>query len=374
MGCSALYNLTELGFRDSLLLERKTLGSAATGRSVAILRTHYSNEVCVRMALKSRQIIDDFRNVTGHSGGFVRTGYLFLVGKGQEEGMRNNLAIAQAIGVNTWELSMQEATDMFPLFDFDGVTAAAYEPDSGYADSSAVTFGFARAARSSGARIQLGTNVTSIVVEHERVVAVLTESGERIDTGRVIITAGAWARELITQVGADLPISWVRHQVIKVRRPLHLLPSHPTVGDLPNALSLRPDSNDLTLIALREDPADMNNYNPGVDSLVVADAMDRTVKRLPPMQEAGWDGGWSGIFTVTPDWHPVIDAVPGVDGLYCAVGFSGHGFKLSPAVGRAIAEMSVNGRTNSFDIDPLRFTRFKEGLLVRSSYGPTVFA
>ena len=65
MGCSALYNLTELGFQNSLLLERKTLGSAATGRSVAILRTHYSNEVCVLMALKSRQIIDDFRNVTG---------------------------------------------------------------------------------------------------------------------------------------------------------------------------------------------------------------------------------------------------------------------------------------------------------------------
>mgnify|MGYP002853982264 CR=1 FL=1 len=374
MGCSALCNLAELGFPNSLLLERKTLGSSATGRSVAILRTHYSNEVCVRMALKNREIIADFQNVTGHSGGFVRTGYLFLVGKGQEDGMRNNLGIAQAIGVNTWELSMHQAADMFPLFDFDGVTAAAYEPDSGYADSSAVTIGFAQAARSSGAQIKLGTNVISIVVEHGRVVAVLTESGERINTGRVIITAGAWARELITQVGANLPISWVRHQVIKVRRPLHLLPSHPTVGDLPNALSLRPDSSDLTLIALREDPADMNNYNPGVDSLVVTDAMDRTAKRIPHMQEAGWDGGWSGIFTVTPDWHPVIDAVPGVDGLYCAVGFSGHGFKLSPAVGLAIAEMSVNGRTNSFDIDPLRFVRFNEGLLVRSSYGPNVFA
>jgi len=326
------------------------------------------------MALKSREIIVDFQNVTGHAGGFVRTGYLFLVGKGQEEGMRNNIGIAQAIGVNTRELSIQQAGDMFPHFDFYGVTAAAYEPDSGYADSSAVTIGFARAARSNGAQIKLGTNVTSVVVEHGRVVAVLTQSGERINTARVIITAGAWARELITQVGANLPISWIRHQVITVRRPLHLLPSHPTVGDLPNALSLRPDSNDLTLIALREDPTDLDDYNPGVDSFVVADAMDRTVKRLPRMQEAGWDGGWSGIFTVTPDWHPVIDAVPGVDGLYCAVGFSGHGFKLSPAVGRAIAEMCVNGRANSFDIDPLRFTRFDEGVLLRSAYGPTVFA
>ena len=80
------------------------------------------------------------------------------------------------------------------------------------------------------------------------------------------------------------------------------------------------------------------------------------------------------MFTVTPDWHPVIDRVPGYDNVYVAAGFSGHGFKLSPAIGRALAEMIVNGESTSIDVSKLRFNRFVEDDLLQSAYGRTVFA
>ena len=73
-------------------------------------------------------------------------------------------------------------------------------------------------------------------------------------------------------------------------------------------------------------------------------AKEKLVTRIPAMSDAYFRGGWAGLFTTTPDWHPILDRAPGVDGLYCAVGFSGHGFKLSPMIGLTMAELVAQAR------------------------------
>jgi sarcosine oxidase subunit beta len=107
---------------------------------------------------------------------------------------------------------------------------------------------------------------------------------------------------------------------------------------------------------------------------VVERAITKLVYRAPAMAEAQFQGGWSGLFTVTPDWHPILDQVPGVEGLHCAVGFSGHGFKLSPMIGQCMAELIVEGKATTFDISPLRLGRFQEGDLLTSRYRYSVLA
>ena len=102
--------------------------------------------------------------------------------------------------------------------------------------------------------------------------------------------------------------------------------------------------------------------------------MPGLINRMPDMQDAYFRGGWSGLFTVTPDWHPILDKIPGHDGIYCALGFSGHGFKLSPAVGQAMSELIVNGHAADIDLSILRFNRFEEGDLLGSSYQYNVLA
>jgi glycine/D-amino acid oxidase-like deaminating enzyme len=374
MGCSALYSLARLGVRNTLLLERGTLASGMTGRSMAIVRMHYSNEVTVRMAWASRGVIASFSDITGNPGGFVQTGYLFIAGQGQEQALARNVALCQRIGVPCEVLSPAAAAARWPDISFTGAAAVAHEPLSGYADSSAVTAGFAAAARSSGASVRLGVEVTGITTTRGAAVAVETPDGD-VPTGAVIIAAGCWTPALLASLGAPLPTSFVRHQVVKLHRPLDRLPSHPTIADLPNlGLSVRPDSGDISLVALREDPAALETWRRGVDGDVAADAVARASARIPAMAEAGWDGGWSGLFDVTPDWHPVIDRVPGYDNVFVAAGFSGHGFKLSPSVGLALAELVTQGKSTTVDIRPLRFTRFAEEDLVRSAYGGTVFA
>jgi sarcosine oxidase subunit beta len=132
---------------------------------------------------------------------------------------------------------------------------------------------------------------------------------------------------------------------------------------------------DVTLVAFGEEERVTPESNlQGVDQPVVEDVSAKLAKRMPGMEEAIFRGGWSGLFTTTPDWHPILDAVPGIDGLYVAVGFSGHGFKLSPMIGIAMAEMVLEKDAKSIDVSALGLNRFRDGTTFRSRYRMNVLA
>ena len=174
--------------------------------------------------------------------------------------------------------------------------------------------------------------------------------------------------------GVDFPLIPVRHQVALATRPIDLLPGHPIVGDIAQSLSFRPESPTLTMVGFAEDEVELDDYDQGIDQAHAADALARVARRMPAIAESYLRGGWSGLFTTTPDWHPILDRVPGIEGLFCMVGFSGHGFKLAPAIGQAMAELVLEGQSSSFDLSPLRFGRFEEGNLVLSRYRYRVLA
>ena len=212
------------------------------------------------------------------------------------------------------------------------------------------------------------------MLEGGRVRAVNTTQG-RIETPAVVMATGPWSREELARVGVDVPLVTVRHQVASLARPVDRLPLHPAVGDISQSFSFRPDGPRMTVMGFGEDEeVEVETYNQlaGVDDMVAA--KEKLVRRIPAMSDAYFRGSWAGLFTTTPDWHPILDQAPGVEGLYCAVGFSGHGFKLSPMIGRSVAELVAQGRSSSIDISPLRFSRFEEGDLMESSYRYRVLA
>ena len=374
MGCSILYNLAVRGMTDTVLLEKNVLASGSTGRSQAILRTHYSNEVTTRMAWESLKVFRDFEEIVGSPSGYVRTGYILIVGDKDRPALEENVAMHRRLGVDTQVVSPEDVLEIAPVVSAGSDEAFAYEPESGFADPYSLTTGYARRAREMGAEIQVNTHVTDIELAGGSVAAVVTPEG-RVESPIAVVAAGPWSMPILGRLGIEVPLRTLRHQVIALRRPEDLVPSHPVIGDVVHDLSARPDGSNLTMIGVGEEEfVGPDHYNQGVDMPVVETTFANLAKRIPGMSQAVFRGGWSGLFTTTPDWHPILDKVAGIEGLYCAVGFSGHGFKLSPMVGVVMAELITQGRSRTIDVSMLGLSRFEEGRTFGSRYSMSVLA
>ena len=374
MGCSILYNLAVRGMTDTVLLEKNVLASGSTGRSQAILRTHYSNEVTTRMAWESLKVFRDFEEIVGSPSGYVRTGYILIVGDEDRPALEENVAMHRRLGVDTQVVSLEDVLEIAPVVSAGSDEAFAYEPESGFADPYSLTTGYARRAREMGAEIQVNTHVTDIELAGGSVAAVVTPEG-RVESPIAVVAAGPWSMPILGRLGIEVPLRTLRHQVIALRRPEDLVPNHPVIGDVVHDLSARPDGSNLTMIGVGEEEfVGPDHYNQGVDMPVVETTFANLAKRIPGMSQAVFRGGWSGLFTTTPDWHPILDKVAGIEGLYCAVGFSGHGFKLSPMVGVVMAELITQGRSRTIDVSMLGLSRFEEGRTLGSRYSMSVLA
>jgi sarcosine oxidase subunit beta len=100
----------------------------------------------------------------------------------------------------------------------------------------------------------------------------------------------------------------------------------------------------------------------------VAEIGEQVARRMPVFGEAGLAASWTGVYDVTPDWNPVLGPVPGIDGLQIAYGFSGHGFKLSPVIGRLLAQSAL-GLPTDRPLAPYALDRFAAGNLLAGRYG-----
>ena len=374
MGCSILYNLAQLGITHTALLEKDILNAGSTGRSQSICRMHYSNPITALMAWQSLRIFAQFDEIVGGPSGFTETGYLVVVQDQDRPGLERNLAMQRELGIDTMPVTAADLQDIAPMVAVADHEAMGWEPQSGYADPYLVTSSYANRARDLGAEIHLGTPAAGIEIAHGRVRAVHTPHG-RIATPAAVVAAGPWAQSALAQAGVDAPLTTVRHQVASLARPVDQLPLHPAVGDIAQSFSFRPDGPRMTLMGFGDDEeADVATYNQlaGMDDLNAAKA--KLARRIPAMSHAYFRGGWAGLFTTTPDWHPILDQIPGIEGLYCAIGFSGHGFKLSPMVGVTMAELIAQGAASSIDLSPLRLSRFDDGDYLESSYRYRVLA
>jgi sarcosine oxidase subunit beta len=126
----------------------------------------------------------------------------------------------------------------------------------------------------------------------------------------------------------------------------------------------RPHGEGLTLIGVGrwqpEPPPDADHYNEANDPNFIPAAKAKAARRIPALLQAEYTRGHAGIYDVSPDSRAILDRAPGIEGLYMAAGFSGTGFKISPAVGACMAELITQGRATFVDITPFRFDRFRE--------------
>ena len=377
MGASVLYSLAARGVRSPLLLERDTLGAGSTGRSSGAVRMHYSTEVNARLAWESLRVFQNWTDAIGGYGdpAFVRTGYMVFAPAREADGFRRNIQMQRRVGIDTREVSWMEARELAPAFHLAEDESFAWEDQSGHADPSGTALAFVSRARELGAKIELESPAVEIAVSSGRVRAVRTER-QTYNTDTAVIATGPWTSRFLRHLGISLPLAPTRHEVILIRRSETGVGHHPGGGDMANLIYFRPEADNLTLVGNgnREEEADPDTYNQRAGSDFVQDVWGRLAKRIPGIEDGKLAHGYAGLYTTTPDLHPVIDRVEGIDGLYICTGFSGHGFKLAPAVGTCVAQLVLDGESSLVDITPLRMGRFSDGSLNSTEYDFKVIA
>lgn len=376
MGASIAYHLAKAGSGKVTLLERHALCNGTTGRSGAIVRQHYSNEFSVRMAKESLAVFQHFDERVGGDCGFSQTGMVVMVGEAGAEALRANVQIQQAQGVDTRLISADELSTVAPGYSGSDVALACYEADTGVADPMATTHCFARRARDHGATLHEGIAVTRILTSHGRVTGVQTTHGD-FSAPVVVLAANVWSKALAHTIGIALPLLPTRHPMIALRRPDDFGGRHGlhVVGlDLTHSIYLRPDLGGVTLVGSTEDvttASDPDHYAQGLTEAEITHFRTMAGQTIPALARAVPRGGWAGIYDDTPDYHPILDRLASYEGLYCAVGFSGHGFKLSPSVGQWMAQLILTD-VKPADMQHFAYERFAQGKEIRPRYASGV--
>ena len=376
IGVSIAYHLARFGAQRVALLERGQLGGGTTAQSSCILRTHYSVPENVALAKAALAIFRDFPAYLDDSeaeSGYHRCGYLIVAPAGvPADAVRASLAAERALGIDAREIGADEAGRIHPLLRLDDVALIGWEPDAGYADAYLTLTAFARAARRLGVSIREGTTVTGLRRAGLRVTGVETDQGP-IAADVVVSAQNIWSREVAAWTGIALPLTLSRHAVFTLEGGTPYGRELPVVKDLVSAGKLYfrsyggrqvlvGDGNEGETIAA----PDPEQADVPLDHVV--DIGEQLAHRMPAFADAGLVASWTGVYDVTPDWNPVLGPVPGIEGLHVAYGFSGHGFKLAPAVGRLVAQAAL-GLPGDLPLAPYALERFDRGRLLTGRYG-----
>jgi sarcosine oxidase subunit beta len=371
-GCAAAWALAEQGVPDVTIVERDTVGSGGTGKSSGVVRCHYGVPSLAAMATRALPVFEDAVDVLGEDVGFHQTGYVVGVGPENVDALRASVAGQRAVGVRTEDIDPVEVQKLWPVADLEPFAAFAWEERGGYGDAYRTAQAFATAARRAGARLRQGTTVTGILVDRGRATGVRLADGSTIPAGTVVLAAGPWSVPLLAEHGVDLPITVHREQIVLIDPGVDLGPV-PVFSDLVSLQYVRPENGGEILFGNSDlaefEIADPDDYSNRATGAFIDLAVEKVGTRFPGLDEASIASTYAGCYDVTPDFNPVISATP-ISSLIVAAGFSGHGFKLSPSVGRLVADLVVHGRSTVPDVpeSDFRLSRFAEGALLRSPY------
>jgi sarcosine oxidase, subunit beta len=377
IGTSVAFQLSRLGAKNVLVLDRGMIGAGTTSQSSGILRTHYSVKENVELARKSWEVFNDFASYLGDeeaSCGLVKCGYMIVASDGDKlEPLRASLNQQKHQGIPLELLSQQQAKELLPIAKFDDAALIGYEPEAGFADAYLVATSFARAARRAGVTIKENVSVEKILFDGNKVIGVSTSMGD-FAASTVISTQNIWTPELAGWTGRSLPIMPERHAVLALECDAAKYTfSMPVFKDLASQGMLYCRSYGGSQMLVSEgvvgeklNVADTEQGDIPMDYIV--DVGMQVAERFPEYETAGIASSWTGVYDVTPDWNPVLGKLPGIEGLVVGYGFSGHGFKLSPTVGRVLAQEAL-GLPTDVSLKPYSIERFDTGELLTGKYG-----
>jgi sarcosine oxidase subunit beta len=369
IGASIAFHLAKQKAGKIVVIDKSHVGQGGSGRSSALIRMHYSYPPEVQLALVSLYMFENWRDIVGEEGDFRKTGFVRIVHPGETERLKQNVEMQRKLGVNVKLMDRVELRELEPDWKVDEVELAAYEPDSGYGDGAGVANDFLTRARELGVAYLSKTEALEFLVEGERVRGVRTDHGE-IAAPVVVAATGPWTQPLFQRIGIDLPIETEYHQVAILRNAPGMKGGGCACIDSVSATYFRSDAQDKFLIGdfYGERGADPDNFPQRASDDGLEEIIERACGRVPKLENAEVMRGVTGVYDMTPDSRPLLGAVSGVAGLYVCAGFSGMGFKISPAIGLVMSELLLDGHGKTVDISTFCPGRFSAGKPIKAEF------
>ncbi len=369
IGTSIAFQLARRAPGRVVLLDRDVVAAGGSGRSSALIRMHYSFPPEVELALRSLEIFKNWEDIVERPAHFRNVGFVRLVPEAEVGRLRAQVDMQRGLGANVELIGAGDLAQIEPDWTVDDVALAAYEPDSGYGDGAVVAGDFLSRAREMGVEYLPHTSATALRAAGGRIRAVETDDGT-IESPVVVSAIGPWTRPLLSTLHLDLPIEPEYHQVAILRNPPGMKSEGCACIDSITRTYFRSDAGDLTLVGdfygdRNVDPSDFQENPPEED---LAELVMSATGRIPALVDAGIQRAVTGIYDVSPDTRPILGEVPEVSGLYVAAGFSGMGFKISPAIGVVMSELLLDGAASTVDISAFRPARFAEGALIEAEH------
>ncbi len=367
VGASVAYHLTERGCRDVLLLEREaSVGQGSTGKATGGVRAQFETEINIRLSLYSLDFLRDWEVDCGYE----PRGYLFVATNTEQlEFLKRSGEKQRSLGYTAVEsVDTRAIAEMVPGLNCDDIVGGSFGPRDGFIDPLAILEGFLSKSVSNGGRVETAKHVRSIKITAGRVTGVETESGP-IECEKVVLCAGAWAADLAKTAGIELPVEPLRRQIVWARSATPVPANLPMVIDLSNGFHFRParNSNDEVLFAYAE-AGEKPSFSTDFDEAFIEQVYEKARHRAPFLAETAVirEKCRAGLYENTPDHHAILGGCS-VEGLYFANGFSGHGVMHSPATGRALSEIILDGESKFLDVTSLHIDRFAKGELLHET-------
>lgn len=363
LGCSAAYHLARLHGPRIIVIEKGSIASGMTKRSVGMVHTHYASRSESMLALASLGYFQNWEQVVGGRCGFIRTGLAVVAGDAERDQLHATTTIQRDVGARIQILSPDELATLEPMMNTSDLRLVSFEEDAGYADAAAVTQAFAGRAREKGVVFQTGTFAKSILVERGRVYGVATNTGN-FECLNVVIAAGPWSDRLLKPLGIGIGIRPRLAEVAFFERPAELKRGHTAVLDRVTGAYFRPHTYGLSQAGMIcpavETMQNPDSFEESVSPEHVSNLQHRVSSRLPALAQARFVRGHTGIYDMTAEGHSAIGRVPEVTGLMVAAGMNGAGFALAPAAGACVAEIVVEGSASTVKLPEPNFVHIAD--------------
>lgn len=361
-GCSIAYHLAIAGLTNLAVFERGHLAGGATGICPGGIRQQFAGEADCVFARRSLRFYERINDTLAPEAPFFfeRSGYLFLADSAALlEQFRRNVTMQNRLGVPSRIVTPDELRARLPRLRLDGVLGGAFCDEDGFLeDCDGVTNLLAARAREQGARV-LYEDVADL--RRDGPAWRLVTAAGAFAAAHVVLAAGADSVALAAGAGIPLPI------VAERRRLAYTVPYErgvmpPLVVALERGVAGKQLTNGVLYLGW------LGEMESADDLTFIERTMAAAATLLPDLSELPVRRVVSGPYDNTPDRRPILGPAPGVDGLHLAVGFSGHGFMIAPAVGEAVAA-GILGKATDLPIDAFSLERFAtaaghEGLVI----------